>query len=369
MKGPFRNAITVIAAVSLVALAGCDRENGNGKDAEVEQDALLNISLVNPVHTRIAGAAPATDTEITQFSVFVTNDTGAIAWKEHITANELVDFPVTTHAKKVYVIANSPDLTAGFTSLEELEAATNSIAYQYTTRWATGFTTVDLEFDANNVATIEIPLRFTTARIAVRVDNQLEGYTGTVGDGTLRLTELFLLNVRQYSMLFGAEGTSLIPPSIPEDNYIYSNGVNINQRQLYLYTPEDGSFNHAPFMSNPYTYSVSPQTTDYHFYVYEAPIGTKPEDFPMIVTLRGTNVDGKTTYFPVHFASYETFKSGEITTDGIRRGHSYNLTITITGNAKDPLGIDDPTKPMLSAKVNATLEIEEWEAVSIVKEF
>lgn len=361
-----------MAAVAVMGFTSCNKENAPEHPAEGHK-AVLNITLNNPAmkETRVAGAAPINDNTVQNFSVFVIDENGDATWKTHVIGSgPLTDFEVTTHAKRIYIIANAGDQTANYDTRAELEAAKIDLAPTYATRWATVNTVADLSFTQSGgvwSVTANLTLQFVAARITVKVDNQMTGYTKA--GGTVIITDIMLLNARGQSKLFPGDGLSSLIPAAYDTNKKYLEGMAEPATPFANY-PANGEFTvDATNLKNDYTFMVTPTTSDFYFYVYEND-ATMAETFPTIITLAGVNVNGDPVYFPVHLAPYETWKSGTLS-GGLVRGYSYDLKITLTGDATigNGGGVEDPTLPDLNATLDVTLTIADWQATKLEKEF
>ncbi len=78
----------------------------------------------------------------------------------------------------------------------------------------------------------------------------------------------------------------------------------------------------------------------------------------------------------MHLPNYEQFSSG--TFDGLTRGLSYDIVVTLSGEPKkdtggnypgDTGGSTDPTKPMLTGKVNVSITAAAWTPKELNKTF
>ena len=375
MKKYLNSAIMAVTAIVFAAFSSCN--TNDGPDSGEAKRAILKISLANPTMkvSRASGTLPA-DNTVTEFSVFVFNVDGSLAAKRHFATsgagNEEID--VTTNAKEVYVIANAGDQTANFSTKAALTTtAVGLVSTQYTLtdakRWATGNAELGaFSNDQTPVAEATVALKFIAARITLTVNNQM---TGTADPEAAVISNVIVLNGRGQSKLFpvsqpaSAIVTSLIPQS-SDTGYAatsqYLEGVDVS---TFTNKPDTSLFT-APVTEMLTAYSAG---SEYYFYVFEND-GVTAATFPTIVTLVASN-STTTAYYPIHLAPYETFTTGTMTTTGVVRGNSYNLTITLTGDATTAIsrGTDDPTKPLLSAHVNVTLDLSDWTAVPLGKNF
>ncbi len=194
MKNLLRNAIMAVAAIAVVGLAGCNKDNNEGGKTPPEvTEASLRIKLKNGAMegTRAVGTVTNADhTAVTDFSVFVFNDDG-YCWKAFFDvagktftgdgsaidtdgADPIGTLTVNTSAKKVYVIANAgSDWTSSVAEEADLLPGT-TIAFGFTDPWATGFD--DTFTFVDDVAEVDVTCTFIPARITVKVDNQMEHY-------------------------------------------------------------------------------------------------------------------------------------------------------------------------------------------------
>ena len=374
MKNHFKSAIMAVAAIAVTGFTSCNKNDG--PDPGEERGAILNITLTNPTldGTRASGTLP-TDNTIANFTVFVFNADGSFAASQHFTGNSDGDeqIRVTTNAREVYVIANAGDQRNNYSTKAALgTTAINLLTTQYTLensgRWATGNETLSaFSSDPTPVATATVALTFVAARIALTVVDEM---TNTDAEGAATINSVAVLNARGQSRIFPGTGSSLIPQST-DAGYTaasqYLEGLDIstfdNKPESSLYSGTTAE------MLTAYNASL-PDGQKYYFYVFENHAITKTTA-PTIVTLVAT-AGGTTFYLPVHLAPYETFTDATTAlANGVVRGNSYDITITLTGDATTIInrGTDDPTEPLLSGLVNVTLELSNWTAVPLGKVF
>ena len=386
MKNKIKNVIIAMTAIAVTGLVGCSK--GDNPPPDEERNAVMYVTLENPSLTRVAGAAPGTATTVTDYSVFVLDGDNNATWKTYV---EVGDDPtklttaieVTTAAKAVYVIANAgSDLTGRYSTKAQLESANPQagLVDQYTSRWATGFQdgagwsfqTADSNDNDLLEEHVTLRLKLIAARIVVTVDNNMTGYDGT-SSGTVRISDVAVLNARGQSRLFPGSGTSLIPSSYNPANNKFIEGFADDSFAHYPnetdYTVEAAGVNR---LNNPYTFTDADTPTRSYFYVFENDAMTE-DDYPTIVTLVGTSSDGTTpVYFPVHLAPYETWASNTTGyAGGIQRGNSYNITISLSGDATvgDGGGTHDPTVSVTNVELMATIVIDDWTPVPLGKNF
>ena len=375
-----------LSAIAITGFAGCKKEVGPTPGEE--RNATMYITLENPSLTRVAGAAPGTGTTVTDYSVFVLDGDDNAAWKTYVQVNNdptklTTAIEVTTAASAVYVIANAgSDQTGNYNNKAQLESATPQVGLvtQYTSRWATGSQDgTDWTFqtaDSNNNDLLEehvtLRLKFIAARILVTVDNNMVSYDGTTS-GTVKISDVAVLNARGQSRLFPGSGNSLIPSSYNPGNSKFIEGLADDSFAHYPnetdYTVEAANVDQ---LNSPYTFTDADTPTRSYFYVFENDAMIE-DDYPTIVTLVGTSSDGVTpVYFPVHLAPYETWASNPTSyAGGIKRGNSYNITITLSGDAKvgDGGGVHDPTVSVKNVELMATIVIDDWTPVALGKNF
>ncbi len=388
MKTHFKHAIMAVAAIATAAgLTGCSKEN-NGTVSVEERDAVLNIRLVNPAHTRVSGAASTSDHELKDVNIFVLDGNDNVYRKLWVPntgslTENTATLTVTTAAKAVYAIANAgQDLTATYTTKAALESTSPQadLDGQYTALWATGFTDGSLwtfqGTDRNGNGLLEqdvdLDLRFIAARITVKVNNNMSGYTGEAG--TVRLGDVAVLNARGQSRLFEGSGTSLIPTTSITASKKFIEGLEKPEAPVVQftyfpastdYTVEEADVDH---LNNPYP-STNPAFS--YFYVFESDADELTE-FPTIVTLVGLDTEDNPIYFPVHLAGYETWAANtQGYAGGVERGKSYDITINLTGNAAVGTGggTKDPTVNVKDVDLNVAIEISDWTAVPLGKNF
>lgn len=363
------------AAALTLGVTSCSKDGNEGAAAGKGEKATLNVGVTAPAMSRAVAAAGAVPSDaVGNFSVFITDQTDQIAWSTYSsTGAPITNFAVTTNAKNVYVVANAGDLTSSITTMAQLNAykadlnGTGSQAAA-TNRWATGVTASPLSFtqSGNNfTATTTVTLTFIAARITVTVDNQMTNYGNA---GSLTLDDIVVLNARGESLLFPAAGggTSLIPATYTSGKKFYEGMA--NPATPFANYPAAGEFTvAASLLSDALTTTA---TDKYYYYVFENDALTDVT-LPTIVTLTGTDDSGNALYWPVHLAAYEQWaNSTAFTTTGIQRGHSYDIKITLKGDATNGGGGGtDPTKPLVTASVDVSVTLTPWTPVLLEKEF
>ncbi len=300
MKKLFKNAIVAMAAIAIVGLAGCNKDDdGGGKTPPEVTEASLRIKLKNGAMqgTRAVGTVTNADhTEVTNFCVFVFNDDG-YCWKGFFDvagktftgdgsaidtdgADPIGTLTVNTTATKVYVIANAGgDWTSAVEEEADLLPGT-TFAYTFTDKWATGFD--DTFTFVDDVAEVDVTCTFIPARITVKVDNQMEHYGEA---NTVTIDKVAVINARAQSFMFPWPGeTSLVAPMPTYGNGIAVSGfVHHPASSLYVMEPVD--------LCDNYVYNAS-STFDSYYYVLESAGTTTPANYPTIVTLVGRQADG-----------------------------------------------------------------------------
>lgn len=380
-------AMLAAAAALTMGVTSCSKDdNGdNGPEIGNGERAKLSVSVAAPVMSKATGTTVPTDA-VGNFTVLITDkSTGDInsAWSTYsstgvnLTGGNAID--VTTSAENIYIVANAGDLTSitslnGATGLKSYLADLNGASAAdgnqslATNRWATGVTASALSFSQNGSdweASTTVTLTFIAARITVTVDNQMTNYGGT---GSLSLNDVAVMNARGQSLLFPATGTSLIPSAYNPVAKTFYEGLADDSFANY---PAITDFTMAAsLLSDALDLSSNPT---YYYYVFEND-ATADTDFPTIVTLVGEDEDGEALYWPVHLAAYEQWANNAsgnpFTTTGIQRGHSYNINIKLTGDATNGGGsTTDPTKPVVNATVEVSVDLTDWIAVPLEKEF
>ncbi|MCD7940394.1 MAG: fimbrial protein [Bacteroides intestinalis] len=365
----------MLAAVALMTgTTSCSNDDNVGEDGQsgAGERASLTITIDNPAMSRAGGTALTGDNAVKNFTVFVVDDKGDIPWKQYVDLSSGGANPATltvsTNAKEVYVIANAGNQTGTHTAKSTLVAVTEMLSSQVGTtgaRWATGNATIansDWKTNAGNMeANISIDLQFIAARITVKVDNQMSNYDGTAG--TI-LKNVAVLNANTESLLFGS-GTplSLIPGNGMDlqAGLILNNIANWPTSATAAVAYLADSYDNAGSFPN--------NTQDFYYYVYENNATTAGK-FPTIVTVVGVDADGNDVYYPVHLAPYEQWGSGS-TSASVQRGKSYDITITLKGDASkgNGGGGTDPTIPVTTAELEVTIDIKDWQPVTLTKEF
>lgn len=351
-----------VAALAAITFASCSKDDGGNLAVADGQPAKLSISIKEPVLTRATGTPATTDQTVTTFTVWVFDAAGKLLAKETSAAgaNTIQDIDVTTSAKEAYVIANCDN--SSVTDITTKAGLLNFIgnldtsASQAAKRWATG-SDLGITFTLSGPGTYEgsstIELNFIAARITVGIVNDMTGYDATNANGDLVLQKVAVLNGGMGSKLFGS---SLVPSpmqwgsGIADDNFSYWPSSNVSVWNQLTNDIVADDF-----------------TTKYYYYVFEN-AATSADEFPTIVTLVG-EFDGAPVYFPVHLTPYEIFSTGTVA-DGVKRGHSYDITIILkTDPSIGGGGETDPTKPVEKAKYDVEISIADWIPVTLGKEF
>lgn len=370
--------LSMFAAVALMTgITSCSKDgNEVYPGAGQGEKATLNVGVTAPNMSKAVAATVPTDA-VGNFSVFITDQTDQIAWSTYSsTGAPITNFAVTTNAKNVYVVANAGDLTSSITTMAQLntyKADLNGTGSQAaaTNRWATGVTASPLSFTQtgnNFTANTTVTLTFIAARITVTVDNKMTNYGGA---GSLALNGIVVLNARGESLLFPAAGggTSLIPATYTANKKFYEGMANpVSPATPFANYPAAGEFTVAASLL--YDALTTTATDKYYYYVFENDALTDVT-LPTIVTLTGTDSNGDALYWPVHLAAYEQWaNSTAFTTTGIQRGHSYDIKITLNGDATNGGGGGtDPTKPLVTASVDVNVTLTPWTPVVLEKVF
>lgn len=369
--------VAALAAVAVLATS-CSKENneaaGNG------EKATLNIGVTAP-ETRATGT-PSTDASVVNFKAFVVDGDGTLKSGYSSDGSALTAanaITVTTQARKIYVIANAGDIAmADETAIQSYLADLNGTGAQGTVRWATGEVALSssdfTQSGSDWVASKNITLKFIAARITLSIEtsgDMATHYDATATDGSLVLKKVTVLNSRGESKLFG---TSLIPAAYTGAKKFYEGMA--NPVTPFAYYPAAGDFTVAATLLSD-NIAADDFATKYFYYVFENDAATAA-DFPTIVMIEG-EYDGQAVYFPVHLASYEQWATGSASTPTfIDRGNSYDIKITLTGDPRKTTGgtypggtggTDDPTKPVVTAKVSVSISLTPWVPVVLNKEF
>ena len=370
MKVNFKYAMLAVAALTL-GLTSCSNDNDDVTTGS-GQEAKVNISVTSPAGSRAVATDPATvpTDKVNNFSVFIVD--GDKLYKGYSSDGNSLSgtnaISATTTSSGIYVIANAGDLTSEITTVAGLTGYTadlNGTKNQMGTdgRWATGkvnLTPADFSKNGDKYeATKPVALTFIAARITVKVVNQMDHY----GDpGSLTLTDIAVINARGQSLLFpGSNG--LIPTTYATGKKFYQGVENAS----FAFYPTSDFTMAETLLKNP----LGDLTKDtYYYYVFENDATTAAAS-PTIVTLIGKDKDNKALYWPVHLAPYEQW-TGSGSVNGITCGNSYELTITLKGDATggdDGGGGEDPTNPVVKTSVNVSVTLTPWNIITLSKEF
>ncbi len=346
--------ITKFFAAALAAttlLASCNKEPGERPEGEKAQ---LTIG-VSP-KTRAAGTVTGdADNKVNEFKAFVFQGNKLQATLTSTSGAAVTDDNVTTAATEIYVVANANDLLAtGITDKPTLMAKLGNLdnagACSQTSAsggdiWASGnipLSAANFTLNASDKyeATVSVPLSFVPARLNVTVVNNMTNQNVT---GALTVTDIMVYNAGGQTKFFGA---SLIPST-----YVYYAG-----EDMTTFNNKPAAYDVKGFLTNAYN-----ATSGNHFYVFE----NDATALPTILSLKAT-YGSQTRYFPIHFT---TADAGYV----IERGKSYNVTLTLTGDA-DPNsgtnpGTPDPTNPIVKANLTVDITVATWDPVVINKEF
>lgn len=387
MKKLFKSMIMAMTAIAMVGFTRCQNDdNGPDNPTRDVQEATLSIQLSNPAQTKVAGSTPDKDNVIRDLNIFVLNDRDEVTWEAYIdgdtevseddaaTAFEIENIAeepyimkVTTEAKNVYVIANAGSSKVGtYADMDALHADAINLKTQYTSRWATGSEAVGtFSVGAIPTTTVDVTLKFLAARITI---------TGAIDYGVdpenpenpaIRIYNVTLLNARAQSLLFPNAQGRLIPSTYSTKMTYYEGMENPG---WFTNWPEETTYTVYNDNNNFVTaFAAGPDGTftDIYYYVFENDAITA-KTFPTIVTFAGVDNADKNVYYPIHLAPYEAWNneaSGAEFANGIIRGKSYNIDVSISPNTKP----DDPTEYVVDALMNVKVEIEDWTNISIGK--
>ena len=352
-----------LAATTL--LAACSKED-NGTASE---GAKAKLKVTVSTSSRAGGEGAAGDATITGYNLFVFDAAGNnIGYTTGSSGTETVE--TTTSAKEVYVIANSAGLTLSDATTKaallaltnDLDDATNN---QRAKRWATGSATIGAftqDASGDFEASVSVNMKFITARIQVSITNSMSNYVATSTTGSFVLKGVSVLNATAASKLFGS---SLVSGTA------YYAGIDMTG-----FENVPASYSEKAFLKDAIASGVA-NPNGYHYYVFEN-AATAVDEFPTIVVVEGTyGPAAQPVYFPVHLAAYESFASGGLTAS-VERGKSYDLAITLKGDAGYTApqdypggtgGTDDPTVPSVKLTLTIGLSITDWVPVVLAKEF
>lgn len=336
-------AILAVTLAAMVTLASCSKDEGN--DKVTGDNAKLTIGVSAPAGSRAAGElTDNSDNTIAEFKAYVFAGEVLQAIMTSATGAEVTEATkVTTAANAIYVIANANSATAlsgvaegtttktAFLALAGNLISSNAFAAISAGGkvWASGY--VAPSFDANNEASESVSVVPMSARINVKVtDNR----TKTSDPAAYVITGVQMRNVAGTAR-FIAPGSFVAPT-------VWYNGVAGDNTGATVTT----YFND--------TYS----TTGNYFYAFENNASTHNT----IVTLVTENDENKVRYYPVHF---NTDDAGY----AIERGTSYQVAITLTGDATDDTGITTPEEPIVTATLAVSVSPTVWTMVPISKEF
>lgn len=377
----FNYAIMALAVLTMGLTSCTNDDEGTPNEGE---NARINISVSSPENTKASVTSPTSlpTAAVNNYTVFVVDGHQLISKYSSSSSALSGDNAIkaTTNASEIYVVANAGDLTSTITTLSGLTsylADLNGTGSQTGTDgpWATGKATIaSSDFtltDGKYTAAKTVTITFIAARITVKVVNNMKNYTET---GAVVLDSLAVLNARGQSLLFGE---TLIPTTYSKNKQFYT-GIAKPTATASAYWPKADSVTVAAdllsdALPKPAT-NTNLNSKTYYYYVFQND-ATTAAALPTIVTLVG-KFGQETLYWPVHLAPYEqwTTDSGTSTntnmTTSIVRGKSYDITITLTGDAqKGGGGISDPSKALFNADVAVTVQLTGWSAITLNKEF
>lgn len=383
----------MLAAAALMSgVSSCSNDDnvGDGGPEGQGKSASLTISIQNPSGTRAIDNTTtpmATDDDtVTDLTAFVFDGNGACLASKYFSAttNPHDDFRrvtidgITTAAAEVYVVANAGDqntLAAVGSAKADLIAKTQALGSQFTKRWATGSVVIPgtawapSGTNGTMSAHVDATLEFMAARIVVKVVNGMTNYDAG-NAAQIKLDSVGVLSVISESLLFENASGSLVPAT-----KAYWTGLDVSN---FTTTTETVNALLADKYDNT-TSATSPADQTFYYYVYENDATTAAE-LPTIVTVQGVveDLDGdggnvkKTFYYPVHLAGYESFTSGSLS-NGVERGKSYEITITITADPTETGGNGggtiDPLIPVQDGEILLDIRIEDWVPVTLGKTF
>lgn len=368
-----------LLAASVVAftLLSCSKQ-GEQNPPGVGQPAKLTISVTSPNDSKATtppgdfeGSGKPSEDVVNNFTAFITDNTGEIvpAWSVYSgSGTAVIDHTVNTGAQQVYIVANAGNLTQSITTKADLEALQINLATaaedQTASRWSSGIsgTLTFTETSGNFKATTTVALDFVAARITLKIIDGMTGYDGTVSDGSaMVLKKVAVLNARTKSKVFGT-GTAPNLVVTPETWYsgIADNG--------FAHWPASNITEDVAIMFD--AIPTDDFSTMYYYYVCEND-AVAADEFPTIITIIGeigAGVEKKEIYYPIHLAPYEQLTSGTVA-NGVIRGHSYDITVTLKVDPDNGGGTVDPTKPVVTADMDIQITPATWTPVVMGKEF
>ncbi len=349
--------------IPAVVFISCNKDNDHFSQGDTYEEAKLTIRVTSSstrANTQVSDFDNSDDLsydKINNFSFFITDQNDKIQWRGYSADGEVFVATVKVNAKYVYIVANGGDLTESILTKEELDAYKINLGTsdQTSVRWATGSNQI-LSFNqlpdgsfTGNLPPVE--LTFVAARITLVIHNGMDGYDATDPD-LLVLKNVAILNARSQSKLFGQD--LLVTPAT------YFSGIS---NDGFTYWPSSVEENEAIMID---AIPENDFSRKFYYYVFENDAITAAT-FPTIITICGEYKDQK-VYYPVHLAPYEEFSVGP-GLNGISRGNSYDITLTLRMDPDNPGGTPDPTIPVVYADMDLQVTLKPWIPVEMEKEF
>lgn len=445
--------LAAIAATTFLASCSNDQEpNGIDNIAEEGQKAKLTIQLLTEQSTTEVRATGANigneDRNIGNYVAIVLDKQNEIIASAASTSSAgISDLVTTTAANRVLVISNlnsslviGSELNSDLTNLTKLAREINDVVDlssgsdpSYTaalngdaaTVWSAGETTFTWDrtsFSGDGYhKNVPVVIRPVPAKInlSVTVDPKYD----TAADGNFKMAGanegIWVLNAVSKTKFFGDKAfesyvDAYYPWLVLTPKAYYSAANMVKADTEY----EFGHSNSATrnFLQNGYMYSSSAK--EYNYYVFEND-ADKDEDYPTIVTLKGTwgrditdaeftnagvtdetqkadlreKLKPRDVFFPIHMTSRDAggnFTSGIESTygKGVQRGKDYRVILRLsekvfTGDHKFPgtltpedvidppvpPGTDDPTIEIVKGYLNVTVTVENWVPMAIEKKW
>ncbi|MDI9604202.1 MAG: fimbria major subunit [Bacteroidota bacterium] len=379
----------LVGAIALgLGLTACNNEVENFTD---KPEATVSVKIVQDANpgTRATGdltdpgvkpngLGAESDVKKTQVWVFAGSTLDGYGASEVATPKEVLDIPVHTGARDIYIVVNGPAGLGAATTKTELEAATQSLpvndiattgltmtAEKISKTIVGGKNTIgygatsptQTSLGDDPVKVVRINARVAIASAVLNLSDEAQAIFNQLKD-----VQVAMFNVQKTAKIFDPSTTSgnwMYGELWPSPQGNYEQGAGTSELAAAF---KEGPFTLPIVITNaPYFYVNPMATADKMFIVLRG----KPHmnDDPVVAEGLYTDADGY-TYYPVWInqkieGTTITSENGAIIENGkVYRNTQYNIYLTIK-NIGNPT-IDEPTAALLDVKV----EVEPWLVVS-----
>lgn len=371
--------IITMALAAAMMFVSCSKENtaDNSGSKPGEKTSVTITIKGNSDGNSKADGIPATDTEneIKDYLVYLFRGDGTLDCPAFLVSDGATTTKIgnaTTAAVKAYVVANTgaklvdgklvgmfkdvkkeADIEGVFGDLQAADQKAGNL-------WMSGFGKVDhTEGKDENQAPVftgkaTVSLNFVTARIALTVVDKRENKNGP--NISIKDNSIVLLFAGKKGLFFGSKENKEKQDGFYSGDKTYNINASADLWEAGLKTD---------IVATGFDEESEEDTKNkYHFYTF----GNDAKNRPTVLAIRSTKTEKDKTPYVVYFPV--TFKLEDAKTT-IEPGKSYNVRITLKGdiNNGEGGGTPDPEDPVISSKVDITVEAAKWNPVLVTKDF